>query len=149
MRKIGMFLCLIFMTTLAFSQNIDLDYLRQNYEKAVEDKVLCQNMIKSSEAKKDQSIYLAYLGGLQTIWANHTFNPLAKLNTFNKGKANIEQAIQKDKENIEIRFIRLSVQKNAPFFLSYNSQVKEDEQYVRNNKHKIKSTYLLQLINKI
>ncbi len=149
MRKTGLLLCLVFMTNFVFSQNIDLDYLRQNYEKAVEDKVLCQNMIKSLEAKKDQTIYLAYLGGLQTIWANHTFNPLAKLNTFNKGKANIEQAIQKDKENIEIRFIRLSVQKNAPSFLSYNSQVKEDEQYVRNNKHKIKSIYLLQLINKI
>lgn len=48
---------------------------------------------------------MAYLGGLQTIWANHVFSPISKLNTFKEGKKNIEQAIKKEPENVELRFI--------------------------------------------
>ena len=89
---------------------------------------------------------MAYLGALQTIWANHTLNPLSKLSTFKKGKKNIEAAIKKEPNNAESRFIRLSVQKNAPKFLGYQSNIKEDVEFIKNNRSQIKSNILNQYI---
>lgn len=126
---------------------IDLNYLRANYYKSVSDKSLCQNMITDLENDKDKSaVQLAYLGGLQTIWANHVFSPISKLSTFNEGKKNIELAVSKDPNNIEIRFVRLSVQEKIPSFLGYKSNIKEDTEMIKNNLSQVKSKQLLENI---
>jgi len=82
---------------------------------------------------------LAYLGGLQTIWANHVFSPISKLNTFKEGTKNIESAIKKEPNNVELRFIRLSIQKNISAFLGYKSNIKEDTQFIKDNRQQITS----------
>lgn len=120
-----------------------LDKVRANYDTFLSDKALCQKTISELEKAKDNSVtHLGYLGGLQTIRANHVFSPISKLNTFNKGKNNIEQAIKKDPNNAELRFIRLSVQKNAPFFLGYKSNIREDTELIKKNRSQIKSDIL-------
>ena len=124
-------------------KNSDLNEVRASYSKAVLDKKLCEKMIEELELSKQKSaIALAYLGAYQTIWANHVFNPLSKLATFKKGKNNIELAISKEPENVEIRYIRFSVQKNAPSFLRYNSHLKEDRDFLVKNKKNINSDLL-------
>lgn len=121
---------------------IELDYVRANYDKAVTDKKLCSQMIEDLKEAEQTPLFLAYLGALQTIWANHVFNPLSKLATFKKGKNNIELAISKEPENVEIRYIRFSVQKNAPSFLGYNNNLKEDKDFLVKNKKNINSDFL-------
>lgn len=149
MTKMLVFLFITCFTQIGLSaQSIDIDYLRKNYENAVSNKELCSNMIADLKAKKDNNVYLAYLGGLQTIWANHTMNPIAKLGTFNEGKRNLEKAVEMASDNIEIRFIRLSVQKNAPTFLGYYQQIEMDEAFINRNKDSVTSASLLQFINK-
>ena len=124
-------------------KNSDLNEVRASYSKAVLDKKICKKMIEELELSKEKSVIaLAYLGAYQTIWANHVFNPLSKLATFKKGKNNIELAISKEPENVEIRYIRFSVQKNAPSFLGYNSHLKEDKDFLVKNKKNINSDLL-------
>ena len=124
-------------------KNSDLNEVRTSYSKAVLDKKLCKKMIEELELSKEKSVIaLAYLGAYQTIWANHVFNPLSKLATFKKGKNNIELAISKEPENVEIRYIRFSVQKNAPSFLGYNSHLKEDKDFLVKNKKNINSDFV-------
>lgn len=126
-----------------FFKNSDLNEVRTSYSKAVLDKKLCKKMIEELELSKEKSVIdLAYLGAYQTIWANHVFNPLSKLATFRKGKNNIELAISKEPENVEMRYIRFSVQKNAPSFLRYNSHLKEDKDFLVKNKKNINSDFL-------
>lgn len=95
---------------------IDLDYVRNNYNKAVANKNLCARMIEDLKPVKSEPLYLAYLGGLQAIWANHVVNPIAKLNTFREGRKNIEIAVLKEPNNVEVRFIRFSIKKMHLFF---------------------------------
>lgn len=128
---------------------MDLEYVRANYDKAVTDKKLCRQLIEDLEKAEKSSLFLAYLGGLQTIWANHVFSPISKLNTFNQGKKNTEKAIASDKDNAEIRFIRLSVQKNAPSFLGYNSMIKTDKAFLRTHRTKITSQVVQNKIDKL
>jgi hypothetical protein len=73
---------------------------------------------------------MAYLGAFQAIWAKHVWNPLEKLGTFNKGKENIEKAINLSDSDVEIRTIRLSIQINAPKFLGYSNNIDEDKQFI-------------------
>ena len=74
---------------------------------------------------------------------------MAKYKTFNKGKNNIEQAVEMAPDNIEIRVIRWSVQHNAPRFLGYHQEIENDKQFINDNKHEIQSESLKQLLHKL
>ena len=137
----------LFFGLVAFGQS--LNELRSNYTKAVNDKSVCEQMIKQLENNHKTPLYQAYLGAYQTIWANHVINPISKLNTFKKGKNNLENAIQLDQNLVEIRFLRYSIQKNAPQFLGYSKQLKEDETFLRNHLKNVQSPELSNAIKSI
>lgn len=120
-----------------------LNFFRENYAKAISDKKLCFKMIEELELLKEDPIFLAYLGGLQSVKANHVFNPIRKLSTFNKGKNNIEKAVRLSPNNPEIRFIRLSIQKNIPAFLGYNDNIEEDIKLINSKQEAISSNVVL------
>lgn len=128
---------------------IDLEYVRQHYEQAVKNEKLCQTLIDQLSKETGNPVSLAYLGAFQTIWANHVSSPLSKLSTFNKGKKNIEQALKKAPDNIELRFIRLSVQVNCPDFLQYNSNINEDKKFIKSNINRIDSKSLKTMCYKL
>jgi len=56
-----------------------------------------------------------------------------KLDTFREGRELLETSIKKDPDNIEFRFLRLATQENAPGFLSYNDNKKEDAARIVNS----------------
>src|SRR5690606_36012592 len=121
-----------------------------HYAKFASDKSLCAEMIAElQDTKKQSPVHLAYLGSLQAIWANHVFSPIAKLNTFREGKQHIEQAIKSEPDLVELRFIRLSVQQNAPAFLGYKSNIREDTQFIMDHRHQIKSARVRQNIESL
>lgn len=139
MKQIG-YKILLLLLLCSFTTN-RLDSVRSNYSKVATDKALCAAVI--AELKQSQPLtatHLAYLGGVQTIWAKHVFNPISKINTFNEGKRNIERAVSLEPENAEIRFVRLSVQKNAPGFLGYSSHISEDIAFIRQHRAQLQST---------
>lgn len=129
--------------------DIQLKYLRDNYEKAVSDKKICETIIRDLEKNPKSNVHLAYLGAFQTIWANHVFNPFSKLKTFKKGKANIELAVKNENSNAEIRFIRLSVQKNCSGFLGYNDNIKQDKLFLKNHLDEVQPGQLKEMIENI
>lgn len=124
----------------------DMEHIRTNYVKAVSDKKLCKAMIEELRTKTGNPVHLAYLGALKVVWARHIINPIAKFSTFNKGKKDIENAVKEAHNNVEIRFIRLSVQKNCPSFLGYNAHIAQDKQFIRDNENKITSARLKKMI---
>jgi hypothetical protein len=128
------------------AHSMDLEVIRGNYLKAVSNKEICRSMISQLSTTEINTIQLAYLGAFQTIWAKHTANPFAKLKTFNKGKKNIELAVRTAPSELEVRLIRLSIQKNSPSFLGYNDHIAEDTRVITaNNKH-INSALLKKMI---
>lgn len=129
--------------------NIQLSYLRDNYEKAVSDKKLCETIIKDLENNTQSNVHLAYLGAFQTIWANHVFNPFSKLETFNKGKANIELAVKREGNSAEIRFIRLSVQANCPGFLGYSGNIQQDKLFLKKHLGEVSPDQLKKMIENL
>src|SRR5690554_8141337 len=91
-------------------------------------------MIIELKKNKNSTVLLGYLGGYQTVWANHVFNPVSKLNTFNEGKRNIEKAIKNDPNSLELRFVRLSVQKMPLHFWAILPPLKKMKELIKNSK---------------
>jgi len=106
-------------------------------------------MISSLENNPRSAVEQAYCGAFQAIWANHTSNLGEKLSTFNKGKKNIDAAAERSPKDIEIKFIRLSIQKSSPALLGYKDKMKEDRSFILNNKQKITSTLLSTMIDNL
>jgi len=68
-----------------------------------------------------------YKGMAFMLKAKYAWNPQNKLEYFNKGKLILEAAIVKAPKNIELLFMRFCIQSNAPAFLFYRSNIKEDK----------------------
>ena len=138
----------IFSTQNFYVNSININNVRANYEVAVSDKKICKLML-SELCKNESPVLIAYYGAYQTIWANHVYNPIEKLKTFNKGKRNIDKAIKLSPNNVEIIFIRYSIQKNSPAFLSYKSNLKEDQKILKQNFSNINSIDLKRMIENV
>ena len=89
--------------------------------------------LQSAAQWDENPIIEAYVGVSETMLAEEAFWPIEKWNHFNRGQAKIEQAIDKDQENPELRYLRLLVQLNAPSFLSYNENIESDLDFYISN----------------
>jgi hypothetical protein len=93
----------------------------------------------SVSAKQNLSIplNLAYSGVAIAMQAEYASGPWNKLKLFNEGKKAIEQAIDYDPGNPEIRFLRFSIQSNIPSLLMYSGDLENDlkaiEQYIKHS----------------
>ncbi|HAV54046.1 MAG TPA: hypothetical protein DCX41_03820, partial [Aequorivita sp.] len=63
-----------------------------------------------------------------------------------EGVALIESAVSADASNVEIRYIRLSVQENSPKFLGYHKNIEEDKEFILKNYGSISSAELKETI---
>ncbi len=137
---------LLFLPLISFGNT--LEELRNKFPDVVSDSDLCENLIEELVNKKDlSSTEKAYLGAMQTIWANHTNSPISKWKTFKRGKENLQAAVRASPNNIEIRMLRYSVQSNCPKFLNYSDELAEDKAYIEANKAQIKSPAVIRMYN--
>lgn len=72
------------------------------------------------------AVHQAYAGATEAASADCVSGPRGKLRYFNRGKANIEEAVRRQPDNPEIRFMRFATQANIPSFLFYDN-IKEDK----------------------
>ncbi len=128
MKKTVLFTFFVFLATYAFATD-NILHVRQQFYKAVKNRTIAKQFyseMKSVNFSSDKTI-LGYKGMSNMIMAKFEFNPFNKWHYFSIGREQLEKAINEDKNNIELRGLRLSVQSNAPFFLNYSSHIKEDK----------------------
>ena len=65
---------------------------------------------------------------------------------FKKGKEKLAEAIKADPDNVELRFLRFSVQAEAPAFLGYRDNLEEDKIILLAQSSEIKDRQLKQMI---
>ena len=85
---------------------------------------------KLSVLKSKTAIVTAYTGALLALKAKHAWNPYSKIANVNRSLKTLEQAIKMDKESLEIRFIRFSIEYNTPSFLGYGKNLDEDRKEI-------------------
>lgn len=83
-----------------------------------------------------------YKGAVLMAKGRHAFSPLSKLSYFNEGKGMLEKSIAADQDNVELRFLRLTIQVNVPAILGYSSNKAEDLSFVQQTIPKLKDEEL-------
>lgn len=126
-----LFSMLLMPFTLA-SQNPNLDQIRLRFSKEIKEEKTCHALHSSmyNGSGNNNAIWTAYYGTVTMIMAKYTMNPIKKYRFFIEGKTLIENSIQKEPGNIEVRFLRFTVQDNTPSFLGYNKEIAEDKKYI-------------------
>ncbi len=72
-------------------------------------------------------VLLAYRGASSAAAAGYVSGVRKKLEFFNRGKDELEKAVGLKPLDAEIRFLRLATQLNAPGFLGYTSEIRNDK----------------------
>jgi hypothetical protein len=75
----------------------------------------------------------AYEGALMMKKSGMLAKAKDKLNLFKAGRSKLELSITKDKENVELRFLRIIIQEHAPKIVNYRSELETDSQLIRAN----------------
>jgi hypothetical protein len=130
MLKKGVSFFIILLMVIQLIANIDL---RNQFDKAIYSKSIAESLKQTLQQKSNlTALELGYLGATKMLLAKHYFNPFNKLEIFNEGRTDLDNALKKDKNNAELVFLRYSCAKNAPHFLNYYQNLEKDKQFLEN-----------------
>lgn len=140
------FLCILLVSFVASAQ--DLKEIRLQYPEAVNSSEITSKIDgKLSKVNSEGTpVLLAYKGAVLTLKAKFSKNRKDKKEFFKDGVSLIENAVKADGSNIEIRYIRLSVQENSPRFLGYHKNIEEDKDFILKNYPNISSKGLKEIV---
>ena len=145
-------LILLFHTS---NYNSDINVVRELYLSAYINEDSCNNLgekLNSIENNKEILIK-GYQGCFYFIKCKFINNPIEKLIYFRKGKKLLETAIKEDPKSVELKFLRYSIQKNLPRFLSYHDNLEKDLNFVNENitsiSNKEEQKFILQSLKSI
>lgn len=126
----------------------DLNEIRQQYPKAAENAEITNKLdgILFKVNSEQSTVLLTYKGAVLTLKAKFAKSRKDKKDFFKEGVSLIESAVKRKPNNIEIRYIRMSVQENSPRFLGYHKNIEEDKQFILKHYALISSTELKDII---
>jgi hypothetical protein len=122
-----------FLVTFFFDD--DLKEMRNLYQIASKSEEYV-NSLKALSLKQNnlgQPLKTAYFGAAEMVSAQYKLLPNKKIATFNNGKKILDQALKSDSLNVEIRYLRFTIQSNCPSFLGYNKNIESDKQFIIKN----------------
>lgn len=109
----------------------DLSQVRKQFYAAVESKTVAESFL--AQMKREQGIspvHLAYYGTAQTLMGKHAWNPYQKLAHLKNGMQVLTNAAAKAPDNLEIRFLRFSIEHYLPGFLGMSKHLDEDRKKI-------------------
>jgi hypothetical protein len=122
--------------TNAFTRNDDivepnLHVIRKLLISAMNSKKTTDSLYANLNAIKDRSALInGYIGTLEALKAKHALNPYFKIKYLSNSEKTFKAAVSRDPHNIEIRFLRFSVEHHVPGFLGYNKNLNADCQEI-------------------
>lgn len=117
---------------LVFSKNPEITEIRKLYPTVIDSESNVKEFSSklSDVTKEDNKTLYAYKGASIALLAKYKKTVSDKSKSFKEGAKMVEFAIESEPNNIEIRLIRLSIQEKTPKILKYNSNKKEDKNFL-------------------
>lgn len=115
----------------------ELESIKQAMVKAVESPRITDSLYTKLTGKKsDNALILAYIGTLEALKAKHSWNPYQKMKFVSMAQKTMARAVKLEPGNLQIRFMRFSIQHYTPQFLGYSDELDEDRKAIaRHYKH--------------
>lgn len=132
---------LLLCSTSVVAQDTLLNHVRKNVGEMFKTEEICVKIYEAFERTdyKDDNLLLGYHGATLIGMARHDSNVFKKMSFFNDGKELLEKSIDMDHDNMELRFLRLTIQTHMPSFLGYSENKESDKAFVLNHLEETKS----------
>lgn len=132
--KVVMF-AMILMCNSAVAQDTLLNHIRRNVSEMFQTENVCVSILEALERNDygEDNLLLGYHGAASIGMARHAANPFKKMSYLNEGKELLDRSIERDAQNVELRFLRLTIQANLPSFLGYSDNKESDKAFVLTN----------------
>lgn len=122
---------LLFIIQPVKAEEPNLKAIRKQLREAINDSKTTDSLYKSlSGIKNHTGIIDGFIAGLQALKAKHAWNPYSKIKHINNCEKTFEKAVAADPHNIEIRFMRFSVEDSVPGFLGYKKNLAPDSEEI-------------------
>ena len=130
MKKIFLiFVCLIY--TLLVHANGSIELARKEFKKAVYSAKVNNEVYQVLVSdKKQDPLTQAYVAYFTALKARHVVNPYEKMRFVRSFDQAIKKAVALAPNNLEIRFLRFSVQEQLPTFLGYSKEIEVDKKMI-------------------
>jgi len=102
---------------------------------------------KLSEIGDPNALELAYMAATQAILAKPGWNIFKKIGYLRQSRDTFQKAIKRDMKDLEIRFLRLSIEHHIPRYLGLSRHIAYDKQVIMENIEKFKEKELPQEIS--
>ncbi len=136
MRMRGVLFSLMLMISFhcSMGQNLTIDVMRKEFSVANADSTTCANIYQKSlkDNGKDNTMN-CYKGAISITMAGFVKGGQEKLKLFKSGRTLLESAISNDANNVELRFVRFTIQTSCPKLLGYNKEIKSDKEFILAN----------------
>jgi len=101
-----------------------------------------------SELNKESSekIKLAYESAYFVLMASQEKAVLKKKDWFIKGATQLDSLIEQYPKDVELKWIRLTIQDNAPSFLKYNTSINTDLTFIETHINEVSNSTLKKTI---
>ena len=106
------------------------DTIRQAYQKAKESRRATDHLAALLKEEEAQALTWAYEGAVEALKAKFEWMPFNRLAYLAKAQELFKKAVQADPEDLEIRFLRYSIQSSLPSLLMQSYHLKEDRQKI-------------------
>jgi len=139
---------LLFITTILtgfiLKDEPKIEVVRSLFYEAAANKTAAARFSKALSVVDNNSspVLVCYKGVSEMLQAKHMFSPFSKMEKFRKGKSLIEKSIRRDPNDLELRFLRFSIQSNLPGFLGYDEAISIDKVKLLEGYSTIKDTEL-------
>lgn len=147
--KFSLICFLVFQIHASKTPVIEIEEIRVLFHQAGSSQKICTDLIKKLEPfnERNNPLFLGYKASATMMMAKYVINPFSKLQYFKKGKLMLEKAIELDPRNIELRFLRYTIQTNIPAFLNYSSNQEPDRLFLYNSISELKDQKLKRIIS--
>lgn len=134
---------------LSSAKTPEIEDVRVLFHKAESSQKVCLELIELLEPYDDKSnaLFLGYRASATMLMAKHLINPFSKLSYFKKGKLMLEKAIEFDQKNVELRFLRYTIQTNVPSFLNYSDDKESDKVFLLQSLSRLNDQKLKNIIS--
>ncbi len=97
---------------------------------------------KLNKISHPNALELAYRAATQAILAKPGWNIFKKLGYLRQSRDTFKKAITRDMKDLEIRFLRLSIEHHIPGYLGFSKHITHDKQVIMENIERFKEKSL-------
>ncbi len=109
----------------------NLTKARSLFNTAHDKKEDCNTLIELTK-DSEENVIRGYYASALMVSSKYLINPFKISKVFNEGKELLEYLISENFDDIELRYLRYTIQVNTPKFIGYNKMIEADRAKITN-----------------